>query len=81
MEQPEYAPELQPLAAVVGAPPADLTAMLDHVDGAMASIVILYAVAGMMASDTAIAEEIAPHLSPEGLEAVLSTPASAPPAP
>lgn len=71
LEQPEYAPELQPLAAMVGAPPADLTAMLDHVDGAMASIVILYAVAGMMASDPAIAEEITPHLSPEGLEAVL----------
>lgn len=71
LEQPEYAPELQPRAAVVGAPPADLAAMLDHVDGAMASVVILYAVAGILASDPRLAAEITPHLSDEGLEAVL----------
>ena len=72
LEEPEYTPELQPLAAVVGAPPADLTAMLKHVDGALASVVILYAVAGMMAADSRIAAELAPHLSAKGVEAVLA---------
>ena len=71
LEEPEYVPELQPLAAVVGAPPADLNAMLDHVDGAMSSVVILYAVAALMAADARIADEISPYLSPEGLRAVL----------
>lgn len=72
LEEPEYTPQLQPLAAVVGAPPADLVHMLDHVDGALASVVILYAVAGLMARDDAVAEEVAPHLSPEGAAAVLA---------
>ncbi|OFT75708.1 MULTISPECIES: lipase family protein [Corynebacterium] len=71
LEQPEYTPELQPLAAVVGAPPADLIAMLDHVDGAMSSVVILYAVAALMAADERIAGEITPYLSGEGVRAVM----------
>lgn len=72
LEQPEYTPQLQPLAAVVGAPPADLVHMLDHVDGALASVVILYAVAGLMARDDDVAAEVTPHLSPAGAAAVLA---------
>lgn len=71
LEEPEYAPQLQPLAAVVGAPPVDLVAMLDHVDGALASVVILYALAGLMARDDAVSEELMPHLSPAGAAAVV----------
>ena len=70
LEEPEYAPDLQLLAAVVAAPPVDMVSMLHHVDGALASVVILYAVAGLMASDDAIAAEIAPHLSPRGVAAI-----------
>lgn len=70
LEEPEYAPDLQLLAAVVAAPPVDMVSMLHHVDGALASVVILYAVAGLMASDNTIAEEIAPHLSPKGVVAI-----------
>ena len=71
MEQPEYTPQLQPLAAVVGAPPVDLVGMLDHIDGALASVIILYALAGLMARDERVAEEIMPHLSPVGAAAVV----------
>lgn len=71
LERPEYAPELQPLAAVCGAPPAGMIPMLDHVDGALPSVVILYAVAGLMAHHPDIAEEILPHLSPTGAAAIL----------
>ncbi|MCT2338799.1 lipase family protein [Corynebacterium sp. p3-SID1056] len=71
LERPEYAPELQPLAAVCGAPPAALIPMLDHVDGALPSIVILYAVAGLIAHHPRIAEELVPHLSPAGAAAIV----------
>lgn len=71
LENPEYAPEIQSAAAVVGAPPADLLATLHHADRAIASVVILYAVAGMMAASPAVAAELAPVLSPQGLEIVL----------
>ncbi|MBL7285914.1 lipase [Corynebacterium godavarianum] len=72
LERPEYAPDLQPQAAVVGAPPAALVPMLDHVDGAMPSVVILYAVAGLMAHHPDLADEILPHLSPEGAATILA---------
>lgn len=72
LEEPEYTPELQLLAAVVAAPPTDLVSMLHHVDGALASVVILYAVAGLMARDEDIAAEIAPHLSPKGAAAIVN---------
>lgn len=73
LEEPEYAPELQPLAAVVGAPPVDLLAQLRHVDGALAAVVILYGVAGLMARDDTVAEELAAHLSPRGAAAIVNT--------
>ena len=71
LERPEYAPELQPLAAVCGAPPAAQIPMLDHVDGALPSIVILYAVAGLVAHHPRVAEELVPHLSPAGAAAIV----------
>lgn len=71
LEEPEYAPQLQPLAAVVGAAPVDLEAQLRHVDGSLAGVVIMYGIAGMMAADPEIAAEVAPHLSPAGVEALL----------
>ncbi|WKD57686.1 putative inactive lipase [Corynebacterium capitovis DSM 44611] len=70
LENSHYAPELQPLAAVIGSPPANLAEVLDHVDGSLPSTVILYAVAGMMAADPGIAAEIAAVLSPSGLAAI-----------
>ncbi|MDY5784660.1 lipase family protein [Corynebacterium sp.] len=71
LEEPEYAPELQPLAAVVGAPPANLTDVLSHVDGSMLAVVALYAVAGLVAWDAALAEEVYSVLSPAGAQAVV----------
>ncbi|WP_342319725.1 lipase family protein [Corynebacterium mayonis] len=71
LENPGYAPELQPLAAVVGAPPADLKAVLGHVEGGLLAVVALYAVAGLVAWDEGIAEEIYSALSPAGARAVL----------
>ncbi|OIR45650.1 lipase family protein [Corynebacterium sp. NML130628] len=71
LERPEYAPELDLRAAVVGAPPADLLAMLDQIDGTLPSIMILYAVAALLASDVEIAEELMPRLSPVGMSAVI----------
>ncbi|QPK84180.1 lipase [Corynebacterium qintianiae] len=70
LEQPEYAPELQPLAAVVGSPPADLAEVLKHIDGAMPAAVVLYSVAGLMASDPEVFAELSPVLTDEGLAAI-----------
>lgn len=70
LEQPEYAPELQPLAAVVGAPPADLPAVLRHVDGTLPVAVVVYCAAGMMAADPDVAAELSPMLTDEGLSAI-----------
>ncbi|EEI16580.1 lipase family protein [Corynebacterium lipophiloflavum] len=70
LEQPEYAPELQPLAAVVGSPPADLAEVLKHIDGAMPAAVILYAVAGMLAADPESFADLTPELTDEGLAAI-----------
>lgn len=72
LEEPEYAPELQPLAAVVGAPPVSLPEVLAHVDGSLVAVVALYAVAGLAAWDDSIAKELYSHLSPEGIAAVFS---------
>ena len=71
LEQPEYTPELQPLAAVVGAPPVHLPDVLRHVEGSLLSVVALYAVAGFVAWDADIAAELFAHLSPAGARAVM----------
>ncbi|WP_092255430.1 lipase family protein [Corynebacterium cystitidis] len=67
LEHPEYCPELQPQAAVVGAPPADLVATLKHVDGGLATVVIAYAAAGLAALSPAIRDEISSVLNDRGL--------------
>ncbi len=58
----------KPAAAVVGAPPARLDDVVDHVDGSLVSGVIAYTVAGLMVSDEDIHAEIAGQLTPRGLK-------------
>lgn len=62
----------QPVAAVVGAPPAELDAVLRHVDGSMVTGVIAYTLGGLMAIDTEIRDEIVGQLNRDGLDAVSS---------
>lgn len=66
LEHPDYAPEIRPRAAVIGAPPADLAATLLHVDGSLASVVVAYAIAGLVAQGGDVAEEIGATLNPRG---------------
>lgn len=66
LEQPEYAPDLQPQAAVVGAPPADLVATLNHVDGGLGTVVIAYAVAGLAALGPEVRAEVDLALNDHG---------------
>ncbi|WJY68032.1 lipase family protein [Corynebacterium auris] len=70
LEAPEYAPELQPVAAVVGAPPVHLPEVLGHLEGSFVAPLALYAVAGLAAWDEEIAEELYSRLSPTGAAAV-----------
>ncbi len=68
----DYAPEIQPVAAVVGAPPSDLLEVLRTVDGGLLTGVIAYAVAGLAVSRAELYNEIMPTLNAEGLAEVLS---------
>ncbi len=68
VEEPEYAGDLQPKAAVCGAPPSDFDAILDHVEAETATFVLPYALDGMMASDPAIEAELAPLLTDSAQE-------------
>lgn len=64
------------LAAVVGAPPARLDDVLQHVDGSLVTGVIAYTVAGLMVTDDEIREEIVGELTAHGrseLDANLAT--------
>ena len=66
----------RPAAAVVGAPPARLDDVLDHVDGSLVAGVIAYTVAGLMVSGEDIRAEILSQLTPHGqrqLDANLAT--------
>lgn len=56
----------QPKAAVVGAPPARLDDVLDHVDGSLVTGVIAYTLAGLMASEADIRGEILSQLTERG---------------
>ncbi|MCK7676501.1 lipase family protein [Corynebacterium sp. CCM 9186] len=49
-ENPDYAPDVVPRAAVIGSPPSDLGAVLGHVDGGLITGALAYAVAGLMVS-------------------------------
>ncbi|AGG66804.1 lipase family protein [Corynebacterium callunae] len=71
-----YAPDVIPRAAVVGAPPTDLFEVLRTVDGGLLSGVIAYAVAGLCASSAELYEEIMPTLNSRGIKEVLSNVAS-----
>lgn len=47
---PSYAPELNVKSAVVGAPPADLTAVSDNIDGGKSAAFLFFALAGQLAA-------------------------------
>ena len=66
LEEPDYAPDVRPRAAVIGAPPSDLHAVLRHVDGSMVTGVIAYTVAGLMVTSPEILEEILDQLNDHG---------------
>lgn len=67
----DYAPEIRPRAAVVGAPPSDLPEVLRQIDGGLIAGVIAYAAAGLATASPALHEEIIPTLSSHGLTEVL----------
>lgn len=71
LEEPDYAPDVQAHAAVVGAPPVNLQAVLEHVDGAMASGVIAYTVAGLMVTSADIRTEVIANLSADGVRRLI----------
>lgn len=67
----DYAPEIKPRAAVVGAPPSDLPEVLRAVDGGLLTGVIAYAIAGLAAARPELYDEILPTLNSHGLTEVL----------
>lgn len=72
LEEPEYAPDVTPAAAVVGAPPADLHAVLKHVDGSMVTGVIAYTVAGLMVTSPEIRDEVLGQLNGHGIDELIT---------
>lgn len=67
----DYAPEIHPRAAVVGAPTSDLPAILRAVDGGLITGVIAYAVAGLATTRPELYDEILPTLNSHGLTEIL----------
>lgn len=61
----------QPVAAVVGAPPAELDEVLRHIDGSMITGVIAYTLGGLMALSPAIRDELIGQLTESGLNALV----------
>ncbi|MFD5868705.1 lipase family protein [Corynebacterium sp. NPDC060344] len=53
-----YAPELNIVAAAAGAPPSDLNAVLDSVDGGLLMGVLAYAANGVLSKDPELRDEI-----------------------
>ncbi|AJE33230.1 hypothetical protein B842_06905 [Corynebacterium humireducens NBRC 106098 = DSM 45392] len=70
LEYPGYAPDVSPVAAVIGAPPSRLDDVLAHVDGSLVTGVLSYAVAGLLVVSPEIRAEILTALTPEGLDHV-----------
>lgn len=68
LERTDYAPDVRPLAAVVGSPPVELDRVLRHLDGTVATGIIAYATAGLLVTSPEIREEILSTFSPDGLE-------------
>ena len=67
---PEYAPELDVRAAYASAPPADLLAVLDHIDGSSLTGAIGFAINGMVERYPAIRRVVDRHVNPAGLRAL-----------
>lgn len=67
----DYAPDVRPKAAVVGAPPVDLFRVLDTVDGGLLTGVIAYAIAGLAVNSSEMFEEIMSVLNERGVSDVL----------
>lgn len=70
LECPGYAPDVTPVAAVIGAPPSRLDDVLAHVDGSLVTGVLSYAVAGLLVVSPEIRAEILGALTREGLDHV-----------
>lgn len=71
LERTDYAPDVTPSAAVVGAPPAQLDAVLRHADGTLVTGVIAYATAGLMVTSPEIRDEILAVLTKDGLRTLV----------
>ncbi|MEZ2121352.1 MULTISPECIES: lipase family protein [unclassified Corynebacterium] len=66
VENPGYAPDVVPRAAVIGAPPSDLCAVLRHVDGGLITGALAYAVAGLMVSSEDLRRTLWPLFNKHG---------------
>lgn len=67
---PEYASDLDVRAAYASAPPADLLAVLDHIDGSTLTGAIGYAINGMSARYPAVREVVDRHVNDAGRAAL-----------
>ncbi|RNE49139.1 triacylglycerol lipase [Corynebacterium alimapuense] len=71
LERPDYATDVVAKAAVVGAPPAQLDAVLRQVDGTLSTGVLAYAIAGLLVTSSEIRDEILSVLTTEGLTCLI----------
>ncbi|MDX2357591.1 lipase family protein [Dietzia sp. PP-33] len=67
---PVYAPELDVRAAYASAPPADLLAVLDHIDGSSLTGAIGFAINGMVERYPAVRRVVDRHLNDAGRSAL-----------
>lgn len=67
---PEYAPELDVRAAYASAPPADLLAVLDHIDGSSLTGAIGFAINGMVERYPALGQVVDQHVNDAGRRAL-----------
>lgn len=67
---PEYAPELDLRAAYASAPPADLLAVLDHIDGSTLTGAIGFSINGMLARYPQLAGVLGRHITDPGRAAL-----------
>ncbi|MBB1029813.1 alpha/beta fold hydrolase [Dietzia sp. SLG310A2-38A2] len=67
---PEYAPELDVRAAYASAPPADLLAVLDHIDGSSLTGAIGFAINGMVERYPAVQQVVDRHVNDAGRRAL-----------
>ncbi|MFN3338937.1 MAG: lipase family protein [Dietzia sp.] len=67
---PGYAPELDVRAAYASAPPADLLAVLDHIDGSSLTGAIGFAINGMVERYPAIQRVVDRHVNDTGRQAL-----------